>query len=375
MTGDATGSVDSENRPSYQLFVYPDYSAANPFQAMLHARLADVDAEAVRVPDLWQHLRARAEGPGDPGVLSVHWTGPILACAGGPFRSRLLLDRFEALLDRFLDAGGRLVWTLHNVLPHEHAHRWAEVELSQFLADRADLVHVLSEQTAALVAPSYHLDPAKVVVIEHASYLGCYPDSMPREQARARLGLRADQVALVALGGIRPYKNLDTLVDVVDDLGTRDPALQLLVAGRVTPSPAAELLRERCERDPRVTASFEHVPDEEIQVWMKAADLAVLPYRDILNSGAFLLAETFGLPVVAPRAGALCGSEHRAHVRLFAPGDRASLAEAITQVVAAVRHDPEAMREHALAAARARPPEAMAAAFARAIAPLLPSRR
>src|SRR3954469_14927808 len=96
---------------------------------------------------------------------SLHWTGPILARADGPFRARLLLDRFSASLDRFLDAGGRLAWTVDNVLPHQHGHRWAEIELAQLLADRADLVHVLSGDTPGLVEPWYHLDPAKVAVV------------------------------------------------------------------------------------------------------------------------------------------------------------------------------------------------------------------
>jgi len=359
----------------HPLHFFPDYSAGNPFQTMLHARLGEVGAEPVPVADLAEHLRTRGEGLDDPGVLSLHWTGPILSRADGPFRAKLVLDRFEASLDRFLTAGGRLVWTVHNVLPHEHQHRWAEVDLAQLLADRADLIHVLSAETPALVGPWYDLDPAKVVVIEHASYLGCYPEWMTREEARSRLGLQPDQTVLVTLGGIRPYKALDTLLDVFEELGRDDAALQLLVAGRVISNPAADQLRERCARSARVTASFDYVPGEEIQVWMRAADLAVLPYREVLNSGAFLLAQTFGLPVVAPRAGSLRRWEDQVHVRLFDPADPASLAAAITKSVADVRLDPDRLREHSLAAARSRLPETMASEFARAVAPLLPPRR
>lgn len=369
------GRVQDRGKASHQLYFFPDYSAGNPFQTMLHARLAEVDAEPVPVADLAAHLRTRAEGPGDPGALSLDWTGPILARAEGPFRARLMLDGFESALDRFLGAGGRLSWTVHNVLPHEHRHRWAEVELAQLLADRADLIHVLSEETPALVAPSYQLDPAKVVVIEHASYLGYYPDWITREEARSRLGLGSDQTVLVTLGGIRPYKALDTLLDVFEELGRDDPALQLLIAGRVMGGSAADRLSERCARHARVTAHLEYVPDDELQVWMKAADLAVLPYRDILNSGAFLLAQTFGLPVVAPRAGSLRTWEDQLHVTLFDPLDPTSLAAAITASVAEVRRDAGRLRVQALAAARSRRPETMASEFARAVAPLLSPRR
>jgi glycosyltransferase involved in cell wall biosynthesis len=359
----------------HELFFYPDYSADNPFQTMLHAGLADVGAEPVPVADLVTHLATQAEGPADPGLLSLHWTSPILSHAQGPFRARLLLDRFAAALDAFLDAGGRLVWTVHNVLPHEVRHRWAEVELAQLVADRADLVHVLSAQTPELVESAYHLDPAKVVVIEHASYLGCYPDDLTREGARSRLGFGPDDTVLVTLGGIRPYKALDALLDLFDDLGHADPSLRLAIAGRALEGPATDRLRERCARDARVKAHFEYVENEDVQVWMKAADVAVLPYRDILNSGAFLLAQTFGLPIVAPRAGSLLAWEEYSHVRLFDPQDPSSLAAEITELVAEARRDPGSLREQALAAARTRLPETMAAEFAHAIAPLLPPRR
>lgn len=361
--------------PSRAVFFYPDYSANNPFQTMLHAGLAEIGAEAVPVRDLLAHLRTRVEGGGDPGLLTLHWTSPILAHADGPFRARLMLDRFAAALDGFLEAGGRLAWTVHNVLPHEYRHRWAEVELAQLIADRAELIHVLSEDTPALVAPVYRLDPAKVVVIEHASYLGCYPDSVSREEARSRLGIARDETVLLTLGGIRPYKALDTLLGVFEELVRDDRELRLLIAGRVADGPAADDLRARCAAQSRVIAHFDFVPDDEVQIWMKAADLAVLPYREILNSGAFLLAQTFGLPVVGPRAGALRAWQDAVHVTLFDPQVQGALASAITAAVADVRRDPDRLREQSLAAARSRTPERMAAEFARAIAPLLPARR
>jgi glycosyltransferase involved in cell wall biosynthesis len=353
------------------LYFFPDYSAGNPYQAMLHSRLDEVGAHPVPVRRLISHLRHRAEGPADPGVLSLHWTGPILAAADGPFRAMLLLRRFSQALEAFLDAGGRLVWTVHNVLPHETRHRWAEIELCQLLADRADLVHVISGATLEAVEGVYRLDPAKVVLIEHSSYLGYYLDEVTRAEARQRLGLAPADTVLLALGGIRPYKGLDLLLDVLDRLGTADQSLRLLVAGRTIADPDVDRLRDRCLRNERVVARFDHVPDDELQIWMRAADLAVLPYRSILNSGTFLLAQTFGLPVVGPRAGAVRSWEGESHVRLFDPGDPESLAAAIEEIVIAVRRDPGPLREQALAAAQARPPVQMAGEFARAIAPLL----
>jgi glycosyltransferase involved in cell wall biosynthesis len=242
------------------------------------------------------------------------------------------------------------------------------------ISERADLIHVLSAETPALVDPLYRLDPAKVVVIEHSSYLGYYPDRITRDEARSRLGLSPDRTVLVTLGGIRPYKALDVLLDAFEELSRDDSALHLLIAGRVMADPAGAELAARCARLERVTGHFDHVPDDEVQVWMNAADLAVLPYRDILNSGAFLLAQTFGLPVVAPRAGSLRTWQDHAHVSLFDPQVATSLTGVIAEAVAAVRRDPDGLRAHSLAAARSRLPDTMASAWARAVAPLLAPR-
>ena len=360
--------------PAHAVHFFPDYTSNNPYQSLLQAGLGEVDAYPVAVPHLIGYLRRRVESPGDPGVLSMHWTNPILQWAPGPFRAKLTLDRFKEAIDAFVGAGGRLIWTVHNVLPHDTQHRWAEIEMAQHLADRAHLVHVMSEATLEAVRDVYHLDPAKVVVIEHSSYVGYYPDWVSREAARSRLGIHPEEKVLLALGGIRPYKGLDSLLDVFDDLRRTDPTLRLLIAGKPSESPVVEELRQRCEQNDRVIAQFGHVADDQLQVWMKAADIAVLPYRDILNSGAFLLAQTFGLPVVAPRAGTLRTWEEQPHVTLFDPQDPASISSAVRESLAAVLIDPEGQRAHALEAARSRTPEAMASKFAEAVAPWLERR-
>jgi glycosyltransferase involved in cell wall biosynthesis len=260
------------------------------------------------------------------------------------------------------------------VLPHDARHRWAEIELARLLADRADLVQVLSESTLDAVAGVYELDRSKVVVIEHSSYVGEYPDWISREAARRRLGILRGEKALIVLGGIRPYKGIDVLLDVFDELVDRDPTLRLLVAGKPSHHEEVAALSERCQQHPRVISSFDYVPDDQLQVWMNAADLAVLPYRDILNSGAFLLAQSFGLPVAAPDAGTLRSWAGQPHVWLFDPTDPASLSSEITAALEDVVLDPDRLRASALAAAQSRTPDQMAAAFAKAVQPLLAPR-
>lgn len=363
--------------PSKALHYFPDYNRANPYQGMLFAGLDAVDAYPVAVTDVISHLENRAVSA-VPGTLNIHWTTPILQYAAGPYRAAIELDRFSAALHKFRAAGGRLVWTLHNVLPHEAKHVWAETQLAQLLADRADTIHALAEITARQASEVLRLDPRKVVVIEHSSYLGRYPQWISREAARAQLGFGPDDKVLVALGGIRPYKGLGRLLDVFHELADEDPSLQLLVAGKPAQTQETAGLKRRCEQSPRVISEFSHVPDDQLQVWFGAADLAVLPYSRILNSGVFWLAQTFGLPIVGPRTGALLDLADEPHVRLFNPRDDRSLKETLRAAVHDLvdDHDNADMaRAASLATARSRPPQQMADDFASFIEPLLGSER
>jgi glycosyltransferase involved in cell wall biosynthesis len=347
---------------------FPDWRPFNPFQDLLYGDLARIGAEPRPVGNLRRHLETSAE-TGAPGVLHVHWTTPVLRSVRDPARARARTDAILNALDAFRAAGGRLVWTVHNVLPHEAEHHEQEIRLAQAVSDHADVVHVLSESTVAATAEDYHLDPARVVCIPHCSYVGVYSDWVSRAGARRRLGLDDDSRVLLAFGHLRPYKGLGRLLDQVD--ASDDDHLRLLVAGSVSKQPGSGELRDRITSSARTHAAMHRVPDDLVQVWMRAADLAVLPYTRVLNSGTFLLAESFGLPVVAPRDGSLAEREAEAHVRLFgAEAFEQVLADAVTDLVV----DPagaHAARASAERAAAERPPAVMAGRFADLVAPLL----
>jgi glycosyltransferase involved in cell wall biosynthesis len=370
--------LDREERPvnpARAVHFGPDYSAENPYQTLLYSGLGQRGIYTVPVSTggLTRHLAQRAEGTAPPGVFHLHWTGPVLQRAASPIDALTRLEDFTNAVRKFKEQGGRLVWTIHNVLPHDARFRPLEVNLAQFLAKEAHLVHVLSMATLEAVAPHYELDPATTRVVEHSSYEGVYPDFVTRETARKRLRILPSEKVLIALGGIRPYKGFARLLDVLDRMTHDDPTLRLLVAGKPGRYPQTEELRRRCDANPRVLAHFDFVPADHLQLWFGAADLAVLPYVDILNSGAFWLAQTFGLPVVAPRAGALARMHEEPHVRLFDPSTTSDLEATLRDAVRAfVTPDQTAhLRRRAKELAHAHAPRQMGEHFAREVAPLV----
>lgn len=281
--------------PDRSLVVFPAYRD-NPFLnlMLLAPRAARWNVvEVLRLEQLEQHLGHL--GAGD--VFHVHWTAPIVQRADDDLdAARARLDRFRGAVDAARSRGARLVWTIHNVLPHDARHLDLELELNRYLADVADAVHVMNRDTAAAVAPYYELDPARVVHIPHPSYQGVYPASVTRAEARAALGLDASDTAVLAFGQVRPYKGLDVLVEAVRRLPA-DVRPVLLLAGRTAPEDRDAVDRVLGD-DVRVVRSTDHVEDVDVQRWFRAADVAVFPYRRVLNSGSLHLAASFRVPAV-----------------------------------------------------------------------------
>lgn len=237
-------------------------------------------------------------GAGD--VLHIHWTAPIAQPAASHRQAEKRVRTVQSRLAAAKERGVKVIWTVHNRLPHELSHMEAERRLYGVLAEAADLIHVMAPATADLVSDVVTLPPEKIVQIPHPSYLGIYESDITRAEARASFGLEPDDYAILFLGQIRPYKGIDLLLEAVANTRRDDGRRPvLLLAG----SASAESIAQYDDLKPagiRTITSFESVPDADIARWYGAADIAVLPYRAILNSGSVHLAATMKVPAVLP---------------------------------------------------------------------------
>ena len=171
-------------------------------------------------------------------------------------------------------------------------------------------------------------DASGSLAIPHGHYIDCYPNEIGREAARDRLGLPADAFVYLALGLMRPYKGLEELAPAFRSLPDRD--VVLLLAGKPSPASYAETLARLTVGDPRIRLIPQFVPPQDVQLYLNAADICVLPYRQITTSGAALLAFSFGAPVLAPRIGAFPHLLAEGRGILYDPADPAGLAHALT---------------------------------------------
>lgn len=274
----------------------------NPFQSLLYQGFAHhgIAASPVNVPRDFPYLADLRSGGYDVAV-HLHWLSFVLSNATTAKEAAVAVEAFSETLARFADAGGRTVWTIHNVLPHDAKFIDEEIALRQAVADAADVVHVMSRATVEAVKHTVSVDPDKVLFSPHPSYAGAYPTNVTREDARLALGIEPSETVFTMFGAIKPYKGLDGLLDAFDRAQrSTNRRLRLVVAGAPDGTPSAQQFVERCLAHPDVLIQPAKVPADHVQNYVAAGDIGLAPYNRILNSGAALLYTTFGLPVVVP---------------------------------------------------------------------------
>ena len=319
---------------------FPPVIAQNPYQRLLYEHLAALgvelaDGAKLKTGWLWRN-RSKVN------VLHFHWPQSYYQWLWEPSWARrplswlrLAVFTWRLTLARVL--GYRLVWTVHQVYPHETVSAKIDRLAGRVLASACHALTAHDRSTAELVERELGLDADRVVVLPHASYVGVYPEGRDRAVVRADLGLAPDAFVFLSFGHLRGYKDIDLLMAAFR--GLDDPSAMLLVAGPALDADTVSALRGAAASDPRIVPVLEFVPDDRVAELFDACDAAVLSRGDGGTSGALVLALSLGLPVIAadmPAYADLLGGGRAGW--LFEPGSPESLGAAL----AAAAADPEA---------------------------------
>ncbi len=282
-----------------------------PAFALGLARRVEAVFDAFAVAALARRLR--------PDVIQLHCTNPIALA-------------YLTLLSRL---GVPLVATAHVVTPHEpmrfqstvygRIHRLGHLVIAHSQVDRRRLLD------------EFAVDPERVVVIPHGEYgfFERHAELPDRQTARRGLGLEpASEVALF-FGYIREYKGLDVLLEAWPAVADARPRARLVIAGDPVQLDAARRAElERRGQRLRAVCRFRYIPFSEVPRYFAAADLLVMPYRRISQSGVLYLALSLGVPVVASRVGALPEVVRDGDSALLVPPESpTTLAEALIRLL------------------------------------------
>lgn len=300
----ATGEQGVPRRVVYyweQRGIVLDDERVNPYGGLLARALAPhgvllepgwtLDEEWVRVQQ------------GRVQVLHLNWLHRFYADSDATVRRRRFRE-FVAGLILARRLGIRLVWTVHNLYPHEVHDPQLDRRARRVVCSLADAVIAHCRHGAALLAQHFGRRRG-VHVVPHGHFMDVYPHTVGRDAARRALGVPEEAYVYLYFGNIRRYKGVEQLLDVFATLPGDD--LRLVISGRWHPGYGEGRLSATpgAMADRRIVFRPGQVAIEEMQVYFHAADAVVLPFVDTLSSGSAITALGFGCPIVVPRVGCL----------------------------------------------------------------------
>lgn len=235
-------------------------------------------------------------------IFHLHWTYdfvPGRIARQWKVLNRLLYWRYIFILVVVRLIGFKLVWTAHNVLPHEPIFGSMDLKARMWLVRLANLVIVHSKSTISELS-SLKLIPRAFAVIPHGSYLGVYQNNILRTEARQIRRLNENSFVYLFLGQIRDYKGIDRLLEAYSHVQTNETVL--MIAGECCDPRLRQLLINK-RNDKTIIWHDGKVSESDLQKFFNAADIAVLPFKRVTTSGSALLALSFGKAIIIPALG------------------------------------------------------------------------
>jgi glycosyltransferase involved in cell wall biosynthesis len=201
-----------------------------------------------------------------------------------------------------------LIYSADNLYPHDAESPDFEKSQIQKIVNKADGIIVASEAAQEIFSKAYRIpETTKFFIVPHCNYIGKYKDTISRDQARLKLGIAPQEKVMLSLGRINKYKGLGLLSKAFFAANAENS--HLLIAGFCNQPELVEEINNNNKPESRrakMTIHARFIPDDEIQVYMRAADCVVLSYDDVpMNPGSVILAMSFGLPVCCVNTGSV----------------------------------------------------------------------
>ena len=192
--------------------------------------------------------------------------------------------------------GTKVVWTAHNLGGHERGQSPLADLFRKLFQNMVDGVIFLSRSSRREFQAQNGGSRVSAAVIPH----GHYKDVLARP---ARPKRDEGPRTLLYFGQIRPYKNVEGLLRAFAQADV--PGWRLVVAGRPLNAAMQERVSALARGNPDIQLHLDFLPEDELERLVAGADLVVLPYKRILNSGSVLYALSLGKPVLGPGQGSL----------------------------------------------------------------------
>jgi glycosyltransferase involved in cell wall biosynthesis len=234
-----------------------------------------------------------------PKIFHILWNNKF------EYFDRTLLMLYYRILDK------RVVLTAHNVnaKKREESDSFLNRLTLRIQYGLCSKIFVHTDKMKQELIEDFDIPAERINVIPFGINNAVPDTSLTSLEAKKQLGLREDDKAILFFGRITPYKGLEYLIDAIRSLDSTSERYRLIIAGR--PDRCEDYWAARTKeivdkvKSEQIILRACFIPDEDTEIYFKAADVLALPYRQIYQSGVLFLAHSFGLPVLATDVGSL----------------------------------------------------------------------
>jgi glycosyltransferase involved in cell wall biosynthesis len=228
-----------------------------------------------------------------PKLFHILWNNKF------QFFDRTLLMLYYKML------GKKITFTAHNVNAgkRDSNDSWPNRFSLRVQYALADHIFVHTEKMKSELVSEFCVRDSKVSVIPFGINNTVPNTELSPMEAKRKLGIESADKAMLFFGNIAPYKGLEYLVAAFAEVLKNDGSYRLMIVGRPKGSEnywsQIQQTIARSGVGDRIIERIEYIPDEETELYFKAADVLVLPYTHVFQSGVLFLGYGFGLPAIA----------------------------------------------------------------------------
>ena len=276
--------------------------------------LVDLNAALERHVDLTHDPEAFWNMAGDYDVMHLHFPEYMTYEIQDAY-IHALSDELIAAIEKRLQYWSEvavLVITRHNLLPHDALYNPQWEKLYEKVYRYVDGVVHFAEPSIEEFRKRYAGTPfvhghPEHCVVPHHNY-AFLPNRIGHDEARRLLGVDSNANVLLVFGAIRNDEERDLILNSFRRL--RVPGKVLLVSCWKEKLAKVSWIRMKCWlRDltrlyyrlhPQYRFNYGFVEEGDIQIYLNAADVLLIPRFHVLNSGNVTMGMTFGKVVVGP---------------------------------------------------------------------------
>lgn len=274
-----------------RIIYYPDFQQNTYLQLLYAANIEQGDVVA-GFKDIGEVLSQKIM-PGYENILHIHWIQKL------PIDENLGI---LSSLDKFKKSGFQLHWTIHNKLSHDCRNKDLEIKFRRSLYELCDCVYVHHPLASKLIDWLPNTD--KINIHEHGPNI--IPEITYSDLSEFKKHLELDgKFVVTIIGQMRDYKGLGDIFPTLLDLLKCKENVKIILAGRQSSDKLKKWLSENPH--PRLMVVDRFLDEKELGLYMKSADVGLIPYREVLTSGSLFHWFSVGRLVVAPDKGLIPG--------------------------------------------------------------------